>query len=181
MGDKKIYINHYHQSENAQSDKDLKLENLESVRDILSKLIKKGKTIYIHCSVGMIQAVALLLFIWKLYCWKWVYFSQKHRQRSVIFPNFGVINILASIYKPGSDVPWGIMFYFTQSSFQGKIQKRGRYINTKEIARKKGRRNQRVLKKAIKNNEKETKRGKIIKENPKKKIVKKKIEVEDKK
>ena len=73
------------------------------------------------------------------------------------------------------------MFYFTQSSFQGKIQKRGRYINTKEIARKKGRRNQRVLKKAIKNNEKETKRGKIIKENPKKKIVKKKIEVEDKK
>lgn len=43
------------------------------------------------------------------------------------------------------------------------------------MARKKGRRNQRVLKKAIKNNEKETKRGKIIEENPKKKIVKKKI------
>ena len=60
MGDKKIYISHYHQSENAQSDKDLKFEKLKSVRDILSKLIKKGKTIYIHCSTGMIQAVALL-------------------------------------------------------------------------------------------------------------------------
>ena len=55
MGDKKIYISHYHQS-----DKDLKFEKLKSVGDILSKLIKKGKTIYIHCSAGMIQAVALL-------------------------------------------------------------------------------------------------------------------------
>lgn len=60
MGDKKIYISHYHQSENVQSDKDLKFEKLKSVGDILSKLIKKGKTIYIHCSAGMIQVVALL-------------------------------------------------------------------------------------------------------------------------
>ena len=43
MGDKKIYISHYHQSENVQSDKDLKFEKLKSVGDILSKLIKKGK------------------------------------------------------------------------------------------------------------------------------------------
>lgn len=60
MGNIKIYISLYHQSENEQSDKDLTFEKLRGIGDLLSKLIKEGKVIYIHCTDAISQIPAML-------------------------------------------------------------------------------------------------------------------------
>ena len=236
MGDKKIYIGPYPQSENdfqiiaqngidsilnVQSDKDLifrqinhtlqlkqaknlgitinrypiedfnqedLFEKLKGAGDLLNKLIKEGKTVYVHCTAGMSRAAATVIIYLVLYENYTVEdatnFCKKHRP--VICPNYGVINRIASIYKPGSEMSGGSMFNFTPSSFQSKIQKEIDIENEKEIAREKERRKQRELKRQErimkeKKLREEKEKEKIKEENLKKKIVKKKIKVKVKK
>ena len=155
MGDKKIYIGSYPQSENdfksiaqsgidtilnVQTDKDLVFrqinhqlqlkqaknlgltiyrypiedfnkedlaEKLKGAGDLLNKLIKEGKTVYVHCTAGMGRAAATVIIYLVIYEGFTVEnatnFCKKHRP--VICPNLGVINRVASIYKPGSEMP----------------------------------------------------------------------------
>ena len=236
MGDKKIYIGPYPQSENdfqiiaqngidsilnVQSDKDLifrqinhtlqlkqannlgitinrypiedfnqedLFEKLKGAGDLLNKLIKEGKTVYVHCTAGMSRAAATVIIYLVLYENYTVEdatnFCKKHRP--VICPNYGVINRIASIYKPGSEMSGGSMFNFTPSSFQSKIQKEIDKENEKEIAREKERRKQRELKRQErimkeKKLREEKEKEKIKEENLKKKIFKKKMKVKVKK
>ena len=183
MGDKKIYIGPYPQSEedfkmiaksgidsilNVQSDKDLifrqinhqlqlkqcknlgitinrypiedfnqedLFEKLKGAGDLLNKLIQQGKTVYVHCTAGMSRAAATVIIYLVLYENYTVEdatnFCKKHRP--VICPNYGVINRIASIYKPGSEMKEGSMFNFTPSSYSSKIQKEIDKENVKEI------------------------------------------------
>ena len=236
MGEKKIYIGPYPQSENdfkiiaesgidsilnVQSDKDLifrqinhqlqlkqaknlgitinrypiedfnqedLFEKLKGAGDLLNKLIKEGKTVYVHCTAGMSRAAATVIIYLVLYENYTVEdatnFCKKHRP--VICPNYGVINRIASIYKPGSEMSGGSMFNFTPSSFQSKVQKEIDKENAKEIAREKERRRLRELKRQErimkeKKLREEKEKEKITEESPTKKIVKKKIKVKVKK
>ena len=234
MGDKKIYIGPYPQSENdfkiisesgidsilnVQSNKDLifrqinhqlqlkqaknygitinrypiedfnqedLFEKLKGAGDLLNKLIKEGKTVYVHCTAGMSRAAATVIIYLVLYENYTVEdatnFCKKHRP--VICPNYGVINRIASIYKPGSEMTGGSMFNFTPSSYQSKIQKEIDKENEKEIAREKERRRlrelrrqERIKKEQKLKEEKEKEKKKLEEENneekPKKKIIKK--------
>jgi protein-tyrosine phosphatase len=190
MGDKKIYIGPYPQSEedfkiiaksgidsilNVQSDKDLifrqinhqlqlkqaknlgltinrypiedfnqedLFEKLKGAGDLLNKLLKQGHTVYVHCTAGMSRAAATVIIYLVLYEDYTVEdatrFCKSHRP--VICPNYGVINRIASIYKPGSEMKDGSMFTFTPSSYQSKIQKEIDKETEKELAREKERR-----------------------------------------
>ena len=154
MGDKKIYIGPYPQSENdfkliaksgidtilnVQSNKDLTfrqinhqlqlkqaknlgitinrypledfnkedlLEKLKGAGDLLNKLMKQGKTVYVHCTAGMGRAPATVIIYLVLYenynVEDAANFCKKYRP--VICPNYGVINRIAAKYKPGSEM-----------------------------------------------------------------------------
>ena len=242
MGDKKIYIGPYPQSEddfktisesgidsilNVQSDKDLifrqinhqlqlkqakkygitinrypiedfnqedLFEKLKGAGDLLNKLMKQGKTVYVHCTAGMSRAAATVIIYLVLYedfnVEEATKFCKKHRP--VICPNYGVINRIASIYKPGSEMSGASMFNFTPSSFKSELQKQIDLEREKEIEREKERRRlreerrkERILKEQ-KLREKEKQRLKEKEEEeeeeekPKKKIIKKKIKVKKK-
>jgi len=241
MGDKKIYIGPYPQSEedfkiiaesgidsilNVQSDKDLifrqinhqlqlkqaknlgitinrypiedfnqedLFEKLKGAGDLLNKLMQQGKTVYVHCTAGMSRAAATVIIYLVLYENYTVEdatnFCKKHRP--VICPNYGVINRIASIYKPGSEMREGSMFNFTPSSYSSKIQKEIDKEKEKEIAKEKERRRlreqrrQERIEKERKLKEKERKEQEELEqqnneEKPKKKIIKKKVKVKKK-
>ena len=241
MGDKKIYIGPYPQSEedfkiisksgidsilNVQSDKDLifrqinhqlqlkqaknlgitinrypiedfnqedLLEKLKGAGDLLNKLIQQGKTVYVHCTAGMSRAAATVIIYLVLYENYTVEdatnFCKKHRP--VICPNYGVINRIAAIYKPGSEMKEGSMFNFTPSSYSSKIQQEIEKEKEKEIAKEKERRRlreqrrQERIEKERKLKEKERKEKEKLdeqdnEEKPKKKIIKKKVKVKKK-
>ena len=238
MGDKKIYIGPYPQSEedfkiiaksginsilNVQSDKDfifrqidhkLQLkqaknlgitinrypiedfnqedlfEKLKGAGDLLNKLLKDGKTVYVHCTAGMSRAAATVIIYLVLYENYTVEdatnFCKKHRP--VICPNYGVINRIASIYKPGSEMSEGSMFNFTPSSFSSKIQKEIDKEKEKEIEKEKERRRlreqrrqERIMKeKKLKEKREKEKMEEENNEKPKTIIVKKKIKVKKK-
>ena len=238
MGDKKIYIGPYPQSEedfktisesgidsilNVQSDKDLifrqinhqlqlkqakshgltiyrypiedfnqedLFEKLKGAGDLLNKLMKEGKTVYVHCTAGMSRAAATVIIYLVLYENYTVEdatnFCKKHRP--VICPNYGVINRIASIYKPGSEMAGGSMFNFTPSSFSSKVRKQIDKENEKEIERERARRklreqkrNERIRKEQLlrEKREKERREKEEMEENqdeekPKKKLLKRK-------
>ena len=238
MGDKKIYIGPYPQSENdfkliaesgidtilnVQSDKDLIFrqinhqlqlkqaknlgltihrypiedfnqedlsEKLKGAGDLLNKLMKAGKTVYVHCTAGMSRAAATVIIYLVLYegynVEEAVNFCKKHRP--VICPNYGVINRIASIYRPGSETPGLTMFNFTPSSYTSKARKKIDIETEKELAREKKRRELRELKRKeriIKEQqqqlkEKERQLREEEEEKPKKKIVKMKVKVKKK-
>ena len=241
MGDKKIYIGPYPQSEddfkiisksgidsilNVQSDKDLifrqinhqlqlkqaknlgitinrypiedfnqedLFEKLKGAGDLLNKLLKQGHTVYVHCTAGMSRAAATVIIYLVLYEDYTVEdatrFCKSHRP--VICPNYGVINRIASIYKPGSEMKDGSMFTFTPSSYQSKIQKEIDKETEKELAREKERRRlrekrreERIMKekqlREKERREKEKLEEKNNEEKPKKKIIKKKGKVKKK-
>ena len=242
MGDKKIYIGPYPQSEsdfkiisesginsilNVQSDKDLIFrqinhqlqlkqaqsyglkinrypiedfnqedlaEKLKGAGDLLNKLLQEGNTVYVHCTAGMSRAAATVIIYLVLYenysVEDAANFCKKHRP--VICPNYGVINRIAAIYKPGSEMKDGDMFNFIPSSFTSKIQKEIEKEKMKEIEREKERRRlreerrmERIRKEQMKkekekeieeNNIEVKKIKKIIK---KKKVIKKKDDNEN--
>ena len=243
MGDKKIYIGPYPQSENdfkiiaesgidtilnVQSDKDLifrqinhqlqlkqakslgltihrypiedfnqedLFEKLKGAGDLLNKLMKAGKTVYVHCTAGMSRAAATVIIYLVLYedftVEKAATFCKKHRP--VICPNYGVINRIASIYKPGSEMPGETMFNFTPTSYSSKVHKQLDLEKEKELAREKKRRELRELKRKERimkeqqlreKREREKKlqeeREREEEEKPKKKIVKMKVKVKKK-
>ena len=238
MGDKKIYIGPYPQSEedfkiiaesgidsilNVQSDKDLifrqinhqlqlkqaknlgitinrypiedfnqedLFEKLKGAGDLLNKLLKDGKTVYVHCTAGMSRAAATVIIYLVLYENYTVEdatnFCKKHRP--VICPNYGVINRIASIYKPGSEMSGGSMFNFTPSSFSSKIQKEIDKEKEKELEKEKERRRlreqrrqERIMKeKKLREKREKEKMEEENNEKPKTIIVKKKIKVKKK-
>ncbi len=245
MGDKKIYIGPYPQSENdfkliaesgidtilnVQSDKDLIFrqinhqlqlkqaknlgltihrypiedfnqedlsEKLKGAGDLLNKLMKAGKTVYVHCTAGMSRAAATVIIYLVLYegynVEEAVNFCKKHRP--VICPNYGVINRIASIYRPGSETPGLTMFNFTPSSYTSKARKKIDIETEKELAREKKRRELRELKRKeriikeqqqlLKEKERklreEREKEEEEEEKPKKKTVKMKVKVKVKK
>ena len=242
MGDKKVYIGPYPQSENdfkmiaqsgidsilnVQSDKDLVFrqinhqlqlkqaknlgltiyrypiedfskedlfEKLKGAGDLLNKLMKQGKTVYVHCTAGMSRAAATVIIYLVLYenfnVEEAYTFCKKHRP--VICPNIGVINRIASIYKPGSEMVGEMMFNFTPTSYSSKASKQNDLEKEKELAREKKRRELRELKRKeriMKEQQLKEKREKERKleeereeeeEKPKKKIIKKKVKVKKK-
>ena len=164
MGDKNIFIGPYPQSKNdfkklyenginailnIQTDKDMKIRQinhqlqieeakkygisiyrypiedfnqidlynkLKGAGDLLNELIKEGKIIYVHCTAGMSRAAATVIIYLVLhenysveeannYCKKY---------RPIICPNYGVINKIASEYKPGFEMK-GIKIYNFES------------------------------------------------------------------
>ena len=242
MGDKKVYIGPYPQSEddfkmiaqsgidsilNVQSDKDLVFrqinhqlqlkqaknlgitiyrypiedfskedlfEKLKGAGDLLNKLMKQGKTVYVHCTAGMSRAAATVIIYLVLYenfnVEEAYTFCKKHRP--VICPNIGVINRIASIYKPGSEMVGEMMFNFTPTSYSSKASKQNDLEKEKELAREKKRRELRELKrkerimKEQQLKEQKEKEKKLEEEReeeeekPKKKIIKKKVKVKKK-
>lgn len=235
MGDKKIYIGPYPQSEsdfkiisesginsilNVQSDKDLIFrqinhqlqlkqsqsygikinrypiedfnqedlaEKLKGAGDLLNKLLKEGNTVYVHCTAGMSRAAATVIIYLVLYenftVEEAANFCKKHRP--VICPNYGVINKIASIYKPGAEMKDGDMFNFIPSSFSSNIQKEIEKEKMKEIEREKERRRLREEKRMERIKKEQMKKAKEKKEYEKgdnnnevkkvKKIIKKKV------
>ena len=85
---------------------------LKGAGDILNQLLKEGKKVYVHCTAGMSRAAATVIIYLVLYENYTVEeannFCKKYRP--VICPNYGVINKIASIYKPGSEMP-GVPIY----------------------------------------------------------------------
>ena len=65
-------------------------------------------------------------------------FCKKHRP--VICPNYGVINRIASIYKPGSEMKDGNIVNFIPSSFHSKISQEIEKERKKELERERERR-----------------------------------------
>ena len=160
IGDKNIFIGPYPQTENdfkklyenginaiinLQSDKDMKIRQinyqfqlelskkygikiyrypiedfnqidlynkLKGAGDLLNKLIKEGKIIYVHCTAGMSRAAATVIIYLVLYenynVEEADNFCKKYRP--IICPNYGVINKIASEFKPGSEMK-GIALY----------------------------------------------------------------------
>ena len=80
---------------------------LKGAGDILNQLLKEGKKVYVHCTAGMSRAAATVIIYLVLYENYTVEeansFCKKYRP--VICPNYGVINKIASIYKPGPEMP----------------------------------------------------------------------------
>ena len=98
-------------------------EKLKGAGDLLNKLLKEGNTVYVHCTAGMSRAAATVIIYLVLYenftVEEAANFCKKHRP--VICPNYGVINRIASIYKPGSEMKDGDIINYTPSSFKSKI------------------------------------------------------------
>ena len=163
-------------------------EKLKGAGDLLNKLLKEGNTVYVHCTAGMSRAAATVIIYLVLYenysVEEATNFCKK--QRPVICPNYGVINRIAAIYKPGSEMKDGNIINYTPSSFQSKISKEIEKERERELEREKERRRlreERRMERLKKEKEKlnkekeriqneENKGGKKI---VKKKIIKKKI------
>jgi protein-tyrosine phosphatase len=237
MGDKKIYIGPYPQSENdfkiisesginsilnVQSDKDLIFrqinhqlqlkqsksygikinrypiedfnqedlaEKLKGAGDLLNKLLKEGNTVYVHCTAGMSRAAATVIIYLVLYenytVEEAANFCKKHRP--VICPNYGVINRIAAIYKPGAEMKDGDMLNFIPSSFSSGIQKEVEKEKMKEIEREKERRRlreekrmERIKKEQMKKEQEKEKQENNIEVKKVKKIIKKKKIIKNK-
>ena len=159
-------------------------EKLKGAGDLLNKLLKEGNTVYVHCTAGMSRAAATVIIYLVLYENYTVEdaanFCKKHRP--VICPNYGVINKIASIYKPGSEMKDGNIVDFIPSSFSSKISQEIEKERKREIEREKERRRLREerrlerLKKEQLRKEKEKKLLEEYEENQKKetkKVVKK--------
>ena len=104
-------------------------EKLKGAGDLLNKLLKEGNTVYVHCTAGMSRAAATVIIYLVLYEDYSVEeantFCKKYRP--VICPNYGVINRIASLYKPGSEMKDGIIFNYTPSSFFSQKSKELEY------------------------------------------------------
>ena len=175
-------------------------EKLKGAGDLLNKLLKEGNTVYVHCTAGMSRAAATVIIYLVLYENYTVEdaanFCKKHRP--VICPNYGVINKIASIYKPGSEMKDGNIVDFIPSSFSSKISQEIEKERKREIEREKERRRLReerrlerlkkeqlrkekekkLLEEYEENQKKETK--KVVKKVKKKKKITKKKEKEEK-
>ena len=155
-------------------------EKLKGAGDLLNKLLKEGNTVYVHCTAGMSRAAATVIIYLVLYedftVEDAANFCKKHRP--VICPNYGVINRIASIYKPGSEMKDGNIVNFIPSSFHSKISQEIEKERKKELERERERR--RLREERRKERMEKEKREKERKEKEKeelegKKIVKKKI------
>ena len=178
-------------------------EKLKGAGDLLHKLLKEGNTVYVHCTAGMSRAAATVIIYLVLYenytVEEAANFCKKHRP--VICPNYGVINKIASIYKPGSEMNDGNIVNFIPSSFSRRISQEIEKERQREIEREKERRRLREERRAErlkkeqmrkekekllqeqyelnkKNEEKKIKKKKIVK---KKKVIKKKKEENEEK
>ena len=158
-------------------------EKLKGAGDLLNKLLKEGNTVYVHCTAGMSRAAATVIIYLVLYenysVEEATNFCKKHRP--VICPNYGVINRIAAIYKPGSEMKDGNIINYTPSSFQSKISKEIEKERERELEREKERRRLREerrmerLKKEKERLNKEKERIQNEENKEGKKIVKKKI------
>ena len=157
-------------------------EKLKGAGDLLNKLLKEGNTVYVHCTAGMSRAAATVIIYLVLYedftVEDAANFCKKHRP--VICPNYGVINRIASIYKPGSEMKDGNIVNFIPSSFHSKISQEIEKERKKELERERERR--RLREERRKERMEKEKREKERKEKEKekeeleeKKTVKKKI------
>ena len=176
-----IKINRYPMEDFNQEDL---AEKLKGAGDLLNKLLKEGNTVYVHCTAGMSRAAATVIIYLVLYenytVEEAANFCKKHRP--VICPNYGVINRIASIYKPGSEMKDGDIVNFIPSSFTSKISQEIEKERKRELERERERRRlmeerrmERIKKEQIKK-EKEKKEKELLEENNKnegKKIVKK--------
>ena len=161
-------------------------EKLKGAGDLLNKLLKEGNTVYVHCTAGMSRAAATVIIYLVLYenfsVEEATNFCKKHRP--VICPNYGVINKIASIYKPGSEMKDGNIINYTPSSFKSKLSQEIEKERERELEREKERRRLREekrmerLKKEKERINKEKEKNELIDENKtikKKVIIKKKI------
>ena len=161
-------------------------EKLKGAGDLLNKLLKEGNTVYVHCTAGMSRAAATVIIYLVLYenfsVEEATNFCKKHRP--VICPNYGVINKIASIYKPGSEMKDGNIINYTPSSFKSKLSQEIEKERERELEREKERRRLREekrmerLKKEKERMNKEKEKNEINEENKtikKKVIIKKKI------
>ena len=179
-----IKINRYPMEDFNQEDL---AEKLKGAGDLLHKLLKEGNTVYVHCTAGMSRAAATVIIYLVLYenytVEEAANFCKKHRP--VICPNYGVINRIASIYKPGSEMKDGDIINYTPSSFQSKISKEIEKERKRELEREKERRRlreerrmERIRKEKERLNKEKEKEKQLIEENKKikkKVIIKKKI------
>ena len=117
-------------------------EKLKGAGDLLNKLLKDGNTVYVHCTAGMSRAAATVIIYLVLYenytVEEAANFCKKHRP--VICPNYGVINRIAAIYKPGSEMEDGDIINYTPSSFKSKISQEIEKESERELEREKERR-----------------------------------------
>ena len=161
-------------------------EKLKGAGDLLNKLLKEGNTVYVHCTAGMSRAAATVIIYLVLYenfsVEEATNFCKKHRP--VICPNYGVINKIASIYKPGSEMKDGNIINYTPSSFKSKLSQEIEKERERELEREKERRRLREekrmerLKKEKERINKEKEKNELNEENKKikkKVIIKKKI------
>ena len=160
-------------------------EKLKGAGDLLNKLLKEGNTVYVHCTAGMSRAAATVIIYLVLYenysVEEATNFCKKHRP--VICPNYGVINRIAAIYKPGSEMKDGNIINYTPSSFQSKISKEIEKERERELEREKEKERRRLreerrmerLKKEKERLNKEKERIQNEENKEGKKIVKKKI------
>jgi protein-tyrosine phosphatase len=150
-------------------------EKLKGAGDLLNKLLKEGNTVYVHCTAGMSRAAATVIIYLVLYedftVEDAANFCKKHRP--VICPNYGVINRIASIYKPGSEMKDGNIVNFIPSSFHSKISQEIEKERKKELERERERR--RLREERRKERMEKEKREKERKEKEKEKLEGKKI------
>ena len=82
------------------------LNKLKGAGDLLNDLLKNGKTVYVHCTAGMSRAAATVIIYLVLYEDFTVETAKNFckKYRPVICPNYDVINKIAKIFKPGSEM-----------------------------------------------------------------------------
>jgi len=155
-------------------------EKLKGAGDLLNKLLKEGNTVYVHCTAGMSRAAATVIIYLVLYenftVEEAANFCKKHRP--VICPNYGVINRIAAIYKPGSEMKDGDIINYTPSSFKSKISVEIEKERERELEREKERRRlreERRMERLKKEKEKEKELIDGSNKVKKKVIIKKKI------
>jgi protein-tyrosine phosphatase len=155
-------------------------EKLKGAGDLLNKLLKEGNSVYVHCTAGMSRAAATVIIYLVLYenftVEEAANFCKKHRP--VICPNYGVINRIAAIYKPGSEMKDGDIINYTPSSFKSKISVEIEKERERELEREKERRRlreERRMERLKKEKEKEKELNDGSNKTKKKIIIKKKI------
>ena len=82
------------------------LNKLKGAGDLLNDLLQNGKTVYVHCTAGMSRAAATVIIYLVLYEDFTVETAKNFckKYRPVICPNYDVINKIAKIFKPGSEM-----------------------------------------------------------------------------
>jgi protein-tyrosine phosphatase len=82
------------------------LNKLKGAGDLLNELLKNGRTVYVHCTAGMSRAAATVIIYLVLYEDFNVETAKNFckKYRPVICPNYDVINKIAKIFKPGSEM-----------------------------------------------------------------------------